>query len=112
MSALTVLQMMAALVVLAEALNKLERADLFDGRYGLRVVASGIASLAMPWRWKLPRVILVIKTIGWALLSIGSAAALMTPLIHLEKPNVEDVAVLVGFALLVVRSRLKEALSQ
>jgi hypothetical protein len=96
------LQLAAALVVLAEALNKIERADLFAGRNGLRDRALAALWLLAPWGWKRPHVVTVFKVLGWALLSIGSAGAVLEP------PSGPDVAVLCGFALLIVRSRVKE----
>jgi hypothetical protein len=102
MSWLYALQMVAALVVLAEALNKIERADLFDGRRGLRARLGGLGWLLTPWRWKRPKVVTTLKVLGWACLSVGSAGSLLTP------PTGAHVAVVGGFALLIVRSRLKE----
>ena len=102
MSALSVLQAVGAFIVLAEALNKVHRTDLFDGRCDLRARLGGLCQLATPWRWKRARVVLVLKALGWAVLSFGAADALISP------PAVPTAAVLVGFALLIVRSRLKE----
>jgi hypothetical protein len=96
------LQMSAAIVVLAEALNKIERADLFAGRNGLRDRALAALWLLAPWAWKRPHVVTVLKVIGWALLSTGAAGAVLEP------PSGPDVAVLCGFAMLIVRSRVKE----
>lgn len=108
MSWLSVIHFAAGVIVVAEALNKLERADLFDGRRGLLPRLGSLCWLVTPWRWKRERVVQVIKTIGWALLALGGAGALATPLIHLDRPTLQDVAVIAGFALLIVRSRLKE----
>lgn len=108
MSMLTLIHFAAGFIVLAEALNKLERADLFDGRRGLLARLGGLAWLLTPWRWKRLRVVAVLKALGWALLSIGGAGALATPLLHLHQPGLLDVAVIGGFALLIIRSRLKE----
>jgi hypothetical protein len=98
-----VTQMVAALIVLSEALNKLERADLFDGQGGvLRRLLLCVTWLLRPWGWRRPRVVMVLKMIGWAWLSVGAAGSVLTP------PTGPHVAVLAGFALLIVRSRLKE----
>jgi hypothetical protein len=102
MSWLHILQVAAALIVLAEALNKIERADLFDGRRGLKPRLAATAWLLCPWAWKRPRVVIVLKVLGWACMSVGAAGSLISP------PTAAHLAVLAGFALLIVRSRLKE----
>ncbi len=101
MSALTVLQMMAALVVLAEALNKLERADLWAGRRGGARLAC-LAWLLVPWRWHRAHVVTALKVAGWSCMSVGAAGSLLTP------PSGPHLAVIGGFAVLIVRSRVKE----
>lgn len=88
------LHWLAALVVLCEALNKLERTDPLQ---------RGI-------NWH-ARLVVCLKTLAWLMLAVGAAGALVTPLIHLEAPTLQDAAVIVGFALLIVRSRLKESAS-
>jgi hypothetical protein len=108
MNWLSVAHCVAGFIVLAEALNKLERADLFDGKCGLVPRLGGLAWLVRPWGWKRSRVVMVLKALGWASLSVGAADALMGPLLGLDKPTLPDVAVIAGFALLIVRSRLKE----
>lgn len=102
MTGLHVLQMVSALIVLAEALNKLERADLFDGRRGLRARLLATTWLLRPWAWRRARVVTALKVAGWALLSVGAAASVLTP------PTGAHVAVIGGFAVLIVRSRIKE----
>lgn len=93
---------LAALVVLAEALNKLERATPF---------APGLSAHA--------RVVDGLKALAWAFLAIGSAGALAGPLLaamgvcsdwvlRLNQPSGSDAAVMVGFAVLIVRTRVKE----
>jgi hypothetical protein len=107
MTWLQTLHMVAAVVVLAEGLNKLERADLFDGRTGWQK-ARAMGWLLLPWRWRRARVVLVLKALGWAGICVGAAGALAAPLLALQAPTLQDVAVLGGFALLIVRSRIKE----
>lgn len=109
MNTLYIVHWMAGVIVLAEALNKLQRTDVFHGAQGFVAVLRGLAMVVMPWRWSLLYVITVFKAIGWGLLAIGSAAAMMAPLVHhMKRPDVPDVAVLAGFAVLIVRSRLRE----
>lgn len=82
---------LAGLVVLAEALNKLERTDPF---------APGLT----------PRERLVdgLKAVAWGLLAMGGGGAVITPLMHLEAPTLQDMCVLLGFAVLIIRTRFKE----
>lgn len=97
----------AAAVVLAEALNKLERADPFDGRRGLAPRLWGLAWLLAPWAWKRDRVVVGLKIVGWSLLALGAAGYLVR--LFLPVPWFPpDVAVIAGFAVLIVRSRVKE----
>jgi hypothetical protein len=81
----------AGVVVLAEALNKLERTQ--PCRRGLRP-----RERATEW----------LKAIAWALLAIGGAGAFITPFFPLEKPTLQDMCVVLGFAVLIVRTRIKE----
>jgi hypothetical protein len=105
---LQAIHIMAALIVLAEALNKIERADLFDGRTDLMVRVHGFGFLLAPWRWRRARAVTVLKVIGWALLSIGAGQALFGLFSAQPAPSGREVAVLAGFAFLIVRSRIKE----
>lgn len=78
-------------IVLAEALNKAERTNPFARGLGTRL-----------------RLAAWLKAVAWLLLAVGSAGALITPLLNLETPTFQDVAVLLGFSILIVRSRIKE----
>ena len=105
MTAATLINSLAGLIVLAEALNKLERCD--PGAPGLR---------------PRERLAELLKAVAWLLLSYGAAAALATPVLllmgvstslmldvyGLAEPAPVDVAVLAGFAVLIVRTRVKE----
>lgn len=82
---------LGGLIVLAEALNKLERTAPFA--FGLR---------------PRQRVVDLLKAIAWGLLAIGGACAVVTPLIPLEPPSLQDACVICGFAVLIVRTRIKE----
>jgi hypothetical protein len=100
-----ILHVLAGLIVLAEALNKLERCELFG---------SGLT--------RLQHTAQVLKALAWMLLALGSGGAVAGPvllymgadmtwlpdLIHIEAPTLDDVATMVGFAVLVVRTRVKE----
>lgn len=81
----------SGVVVLAEALNKLERTQPM--RAGLRP-----RERATEW----------LKAIAWALLAIGGAGAFVTPFMPMEKPTLQDMCVVLGFAVLIVRTRIKE----
>ena len=85
------LHWLGGVVVLTEALNKLERTA---------PCARGLAPRE--------RVIAWLKAIAWALLAVGGAGAVVTPLLPLEKPTLQDVCVVLGFAILIVRTRIKE----
>lgn len=106
-STLQVLHLIAGLVVLMEALNKLERVALF---------ATGLTSRQ---RWADG-----LKALAWGLLALGAAGALAGPWLqpmgeylgatrifaHITQPapSLADVCALGGFAVLIVRTRIKE----
>jgi len=94
----------AGLIVLAEALNKLERTT---------PCAPGLSPH--------DRLVQALKALAWALLALGGARALITPfleelgirssttqLITHYKPSFAEIAVMVGFAVLIIRTRVKE----
>ncbi|MDO8778114.1 MAG: hypothetical protein Q7K57_57230 [Burkholderiaceae bacterium] len=103
-AALQTLHWLAGLIVIAEALNKLERTcPLAPGLIGCE------------------RLVQSVKALGWALLALGAGGAVATPvlldmgvrsipstLLRLEHPTLAEVAVLAGFAILIIRTRLKE----
>lgn len=105
MTALQVIHIIAGFIVLAEALNKLERTD---------PLAPG-ATLHQ-------RVVDGLKALAWLLLAIGAGGALVAPLltsmgIHAtpwdkvlahQEPTLAETSVLLGFAVLIVRTRVKE----
>lgn len=101
---LQTLHWVAGLVVLAEALNKLERAC---------PLALGLSGCE--------RLVQFVKALGWMLLALGAGGAVATPvllsmgvpsshlpMLRLEQPTLAEVAVLTGFAVLIIRTRLKE----
>jgi hypothetical protein len=90
-AALQLIHCIAGLVVLAEALNKLERTD---------PLAPGLTPRERLTDW--------LKAIAWSLLALGGGGALVTPLLHLEQPTLQDVCIVLGFAVLIVRTRVKE----
>lgn len=104
MSALQIVYWVAAFITLAEALNKLERTSPF---------APGMALCE--------RLVDGLKALAWSLLAIGAAWALISPLLmplgvhsaatqmlaHYE-PSLGEVCSAAGFALLIVRTRVKE----
>ena len=81
----------AGFITLAEALNKLERCHPLQRGMGWRRAVT---------EW--------LKAAAWSLLAVGSAGAVATPFLHMEKPTLQDACVLVGFAVLIVRTRVKE----
>jgi hypothetical protein len=103
-SILQILHLVAGFIVLAEALNKLERTN---------PCARGIDARERVTEW--------LKALAWLLLAIGAGGALATPvlllcgvqsanapLLRLEPPTLAETSVLLGFAVLIVRTRVKE----
>jgi len=88
---LQTLHWLAGLVVLAEALNKLQRTA---------PCARGLSRQVRITVW--------LKTLAWLLLAVGGAGALVTPLMHLDPPTLQDACVMLGCAVLIVRTRVKE----
>lgn len=88
---IAVIHWICGLIVLAEALNKLERTAPF---------ARGLS--------RHQRVVDGLKALAWALLALGGAGAVITPLLALEPPTLHDMCVTAGFAVLIIRTRVKE----
>lgn len=91
LAALSIVHFVCGLIVVAEALNKLERTD---------PLAEGLT--------RRQRLTDALKAVAWGLLAVGGGDALVTPLLHLERPSLQDVCVICGFAVLIVRTRVKE----
>lgn len=103
-TALQIAHWLAGFIVLAEALNKLERTAPFARGLSLHT-----------------RVVDGLKALAWALLAIGAGGAVATPILgelgvhsrtsqaflH-QAPTLAETAVLLGFAVLIVRTRIKE----
>ena len=101
---LQILHWLAGFIVLAEALNKLERTAPF---------APGMS--------RHDRVVDGLKALAWALLALGAGGAVATPflaalgvhtstsqmVLH-QAPSFAETAVLLGFAVLIIRTRVKE----
>lgn len=81
----------AGLVILAEALNKLERCN---------PAAPGLSPRA--------RLVDALKALAWGLLALAGGGAIVTPLLPLEAPTLQDTALAAGFATLIIRTRFKE----
>lgn len=103
-AALQIIHWLAGLVVVAEALNKLER-----------------TAPCAPGLTPHQRQVAVLKAIAWCLLAIGAGGAVAAPvllyfgvhslpltLLRLERPTLAETAVLLGFAVLIFRTRVKE----
>ena len=88
---LSAIHFLSGLIVLAEALNKLERTA---------PCAPDLAPRLRATEW--------LKACAWALLAIGGAGAAITPLLCLEPPTLQDVCIVLGFAVLIIRTRIKE----
>lgn len=104
-TALQLLHWLAGFVTLAEALNKLERTC---------PLRPGLDARARLLAW--------LKALAWFCLALGAGGAVATPallalgvtpghataLLHLERPTLAETAVLLGFAVLIIRTRVKE----
>lgn len=104
-AALQIIHWVSGFVVLAEALNKLERTAPFA-----------------PGMTRHDRVVDGLKALAWILLAIGAGGAVATPalaaigldarpwdqFICSPQPPLSETALLVGFAVLIVRTRVKE----
>ena len=88
---LSVLHWLCGLVVVAEALNKLERTC---------PCAHGITPRQ--------RLLALLKAIAWSLLALAGAGALVGPFFDQVPPTLRELSMFAGFAVLIVRTRFKE----
>lgn len=105
MTMLQIAHWLAALIVLAEALNKLER-----------------TTPCAPGLTPHQRLVDSLKALAWSLLALGAGGGLIAPallhlgvrpddyleLMRLERPTLAETAVMAGFATLIIRTRVKE----
>lgn len=104
MDELQIIHWLAGFIVLAEALNKAERTC---------PLAAGLSAHERLLAW--------LKAVAWFFLALGAAGAVVAPvllalgvpsgathLLRLERPTLAETAVLFGFAVLIVRTRVKE----
>jgi hypothetical protein len=98
MSTLDLIHFVCGLIVLAEALNKLERT----------------APLA-PNLSRHDRIVAWLKALAWLCLALGAGGAVIAPMMpamgtHMPHTliRVADDAVMLGFAILIIRTRVKE----
>lgn len=88
---MTVLLFTFGVVVLAEALNKLERT---------RPCWPGLPRHARWLQW--------LKALAWALLAIGAGGAIVGPVFDHPPPTTREACMYAGFVVLIVRTRFKE----
>lgn len=100
----------AGVVVVAEALNKLERLDVFgmredgDAPNAWRSVVNALA----PWRWSPGTATRLCQFAVWFACAVGGGGAVMLPLMNREPRTFADVCVLVGFAGVIAHARFVE----
>lgn len=109
--ALIVLQIMASVIVLAEGLNKLERADPWAGLTAWRERLAALRWLLVPWHWRRAHVAAVCELAGWAGVTVAAFAEVAQQLLA-RVPDwyeqMQGLAALGGLALLLLRTRLRE----
>ena len=99
-----ILHWLSGLIVMAEALNKLERTTPFAPGLDCR-----------------QRVVDGLKSVAWTLLALGAGGALVTPifgelgihsiktqLVFHQTPSLAETLFMLGFATLIIRTRVKE----
>lgn len=94
MSWLNTLHVLCGLVILAEALNKLERTS---------PLAAGLTARQRCTAW--------LKAVAWGSLAIGGGGAVATPALQLQGTHwqqLADVCTAFGFVVLIIRTRVKE----
>lgn len=91
MAAMSALHWLAGIVVVAESLNKLERSC---PRRGSRSASEQAVEM--------------VRIAAWGLLALGGAGAVVTPLLHLDPPSLQDVCALLGVAAYIVHTRITE----
>ena len=82
---------LAAIIVLAEALNKLQRTDLL--RRGLK---------------PMQRLSVGLNVLGWMLFAVASAGAIVSPVMSGHAVRLQDAALMTGLAVFILHRRLKE----
>lgn len=88
---LGVLHWLCGLVVVAEALNKLERTAPCRPGLAARI-----------------RLVAWLKALSWMLLALAGAGALVGPFFGQAPPTLRELAMFCGFTTLIVRTRFKE----
>lgn len=99
---------LAGWIVLLEALNKLHRTDPFQPHLTAAQRIAGLIVLLTPWRWRQPACVTALKLFAWALMAFGAFGAVLAPFRSAPPPTLQEAAIACGFAVLIVRSRLKE----
>lgn len=88
---MTVILFVLGVMVLAEALNKLERT---------RPCAHGLSRRGRLQQW--------LKAIAWVLLACAGAGAMVGPMFGHPPPSPREACIYAGFVVLIIRTRFKE----
>ena len=107
MATLQIIHMLSAVIVLAEALNKLERTTPF---------APGLT--------RQQRLVDGLKSLGWAVMALGAGCTVAAPLLlgnglyakYLplfddSNPLIDRTAIMLGVAVLIIRTRISEEIT-
>ncbi len=95
MIVISILHWVSALIVIIEALNKLERYDPFQKM-------KSVKQMLIFW----------MTSAAWVALAVGSAGALVMPFLSIKPKLTADAFVLIAFAALLVRARLYQLYNQ
>lgn len=90
MIVISLIHFLCSLIILAEALNKLERTSL-------RPRSTGHVTVSM-----------YLKAAAWFALALASGAGVATPFLPTPAPSWADMLLALGCATLIVRTRIKE----
>lgn len=106
---LTAVSILSGAIVSAEALNKLERLDIFGFKSTKDAKAWRVGlALLMPWREPPGTLARMVQFAAWFACALGAAGAVILPLMNKTPTSSPDVLTLSGFAALILHARYME----